>query len=245
MVTRKKAAPAADNKLADLDPNKSPLVDFPGDYVGDNTLSLLAQMADQGGADFLSEPPPRDEQDAKTALLRVSAMADLLRKAQKSVAAATAELEKETAALVRIEQQDFPDLLREVGLTELKLDDGAVLSLVEDIQCGISEDRKPRAFAWLREHDFDGIIKSQVIVEFGRGEDKARADAIKLLTKSKLVPIAKDTVHAATLKSLLKEQRAKPIEKDDTPKQKAAKRPPADVFGIFPTSKVKLKEPKK
>jgi len=236
LVTRKKSAPAAVENIADLDPTQAPLVDVPDGWAGAESLS---------GNDFLFEPPPSDEADAKTALLRVSEMAEAMRKAQKAVAAATAALAKETADLVRIEQQDFPDLLREVGLKEIKLDDGAVLSLVDDIQCGISEDRKPRAFAWLREHNFDGIIKSQVIVEFGKGEDKARADTIKLLIKSKLDPIAKDTVHPATLKSMLKEQRAKPIEPDDTPKQKDAKRPPADVFGIFPTSKVKLKEPKK
>lgn len=194
---------------------------------------------------YLFEAPPQDAGDLKASLARVSEMAHSLRMAQKAFVEATLTLDAAKAELDRIEEVDFPDLLKEVGLTDLTLDDGAKLSLVEDIRCGISEDRKPRAFDWLRRHNFDGIIKSSVSVQFDKGEGKAMKALFLLLMKKKLNPEAKETVHPATLKSLLKEQRSKPVLETDTDAQKAAKQPPADVFAIFPFSKVKLKEAKK
>lgn len=197
---------------------------------------------------YLEEGAPEmGEEDAKASLVRVSAMADRLRKHAQAVIDAQAVLDLAQANYTRIEQQDFPELLREVGLSKMELEDGTKLELLDDIQCGISEDRKPRAFDWLRRYSFDGLIKTQVVLAFDRDEMKQRDKLLKLLEKAKFQPEMKQSVHPATLKSFLKEQRSKPILDTDTVEQKAAKQPPVDVFGIHPFSKVKLtaaKEPK-
>lgn len=215
------------------------------------TTKVAAPVADENFGSpedygYLSEGQPTQEPvEMKATLKRVSLMAETLRKAQKAAAAAESALKAAKEELARIEEQEFPDLLREVGISDLTLEDGAKLSLVEDIHCGISEDRKPRAFAWLRKHNLDGVIKSAVIVNFDKGQGKEMSKLFEMLLKKKLNPEAKETIHPATLKSLLKEQRNKPVADDDTPLQKEAKQPPADVFAIFPYSIVKLKEVKK
>lgn len=166
-------------------------------------------------------------------LARVAAMADMLRQSANRVAALEDDLAKANAELRKIEEEDFPDLLEEVGLTEVTLTDGTKIKLDKDIRCGISEERRPRAHAWLRNNNFGGLIKSVLMLEFGVGQDNEKQEIAKHLAQDLgLSPIAKETIHPATLKSFIKEQREK------------GESPPEDVFAISPFNKVKLKAPK-
>ena len=166
-------------------------------------------------------------------LRRVARMADLLTAAAQRVLEAEAALAKASADLRKIEEEDSPDLLEEVGLKEVMLEDGRKITLTPEIQCGISDERRPRAHAWLRDNNYGGIIKNVVILEFGVGEDALKQETVKhLATDLHLVPIEKESVHAATLKSFIKEQRAKGAS------------PPEELFAIRPYNKVKVKAAK-
>lgn len=79
----------------------------------------------------------------------------------------------------------LPNTLREVGLINLTLDDGRVVSVVQNIATAISEANWPAAEAWLVKHDRDGIIKNQVIAEFDKGQNEnavKMAEIIQALT---------------------------------------------------------------
>lgn len=165
-------------------------------------------------------------------LARISQMADVLVSARETVAAAEDELSEAKAQLARIETEDFPELMREVGLTEVKLEDGRSIKLMDEVQCSITQENKPAAHKWLRSNKFGGLIKTVLSVQFGRDEDAKVKTAKAALVKLGYAPELGEAVHAQTLKAFVKEQRAK------------GKSPPEKLFGIFPFTKAVVKLPK-
>lgn len=165
-------------------------------------------------------------------LRRIGAMAQVLMKLQTDVELAEAALTTAKGNLQRMEKEDFPELLREVGLKEVKLEDGTKIKLVDEIQCGITEAHKPAAYKWLRDNNFDGMIKTTLTVPFGKGEDEALQEVREALATCDITPVVAESIHHATLKSFIKEQRAKGVNV------------PVQPFGIFPYSKAVVTQPK-
>lgn len=163
---------------------------------------------------------------------RAIAMAEVMLKAEREVNDLEEKLKTAKEKFKKIEQGDLPDLMRELGLEMFKLPDGSVFDLVEDVQCGISEERRPAAHLWIREHGFAGLIKTQIVAEFAPDEIE-RADQIeKELIEEGVTPERKESIHAARLKSFVKERLA------------AGDSIPFDTFGIIPFDRVKVKQPK-
>jgi hypothetical protein len=175
--------------------------------------------------------------DTKENLMRVSAMAATMIKAGEEVVALEAQLKEAQAAYRRMEQEDLPDLMREVGLPEIVLADGTRIKLVEDVICGISDETRAAAFAWLREHNFDGIIKSNLTLTYGRGEDAKMREAQEFIAERLgIKPEASASVHYQTLKAFIKERRAAAgLEPESVP--------PDELFGVFPFTRADVKLP--
>lgn len=55
-------------------------------------------------------------------------------------------------------------LFRQNGLEALKLEDGSTVEVVEKIRCSIQKDSKKQVADWLRQHQADNLVKSQLIV---------------------------------------------------------------------------------
>src|SRR5690606_40499508 len=72
--------------------------------------------------------------------------------------------------LRRVVEQDLPEAMDEVGMTKFELDDGSKIEVKNFYSASIPEDRKEEAFNWLKENNFDGMIKAEVKVSFGKGE---------------------------------------------------------------------------
>lgn len=165
-------------------------------------------------------------------LKRVIQLATLLVVQRALVEKLTKELTEEKEMLTRIETEDLPELMREIGMKSVTLEDGSSVEVVDEVSCAITEERRARAHAWLVENGFGGLIKTEVVVTFGSGEhDNAQALAEELRGED-LDPALVERVHPATLKSFVKEQ----MEKGVTI--------PFDLFGIHPYSKAKLKKAK-
>ena len=171
---------------------------------------------------------PRASDDLK----RISDMANVYRLAARDVELKEDALKLAQETFKRIEQEDFPMLMQEVGLTEVKLEDGTKLTLAPDITCGISEERRFAAHSWLRENNFGGIIKSVLLLEFSAGEDERKQQVSEKLTELEVPHTSKEMVHPQTLKSFIKERREKGTS------------PPEETFAIRAFDRVKLKEPK-
>jgi hypothetical protein len=167
-------------------------------------------------------------------LARVSALTRLLVDMQTKVEFLERQLKDAKAAVGQIEREDLPELMREVGLSSITLEDGSVVEVVNEVECGITEIRRREAHAWLIEHGFGGLIKTEVSVAFGRGErDKAEELSVQINSHfNEHHADMKEVVHPATLKAFVKEQ------------MEAGVNLPQQLFGIFPYSKAKLKRRK-
>jgi hypothetical protein len=169
------------------------------------------------------------------ALKRIADLARLMVDAEKRVKDVDAELKTAKADLLRIQTEDLPELMSELGMTSIKLEDGSSIEVVQDVMCAISEERRPAAHAWLVGNGFGGLIKTGLNIAFERGEyDAAVAAAEELRVQFPGREVeARDAVHPATLKSFVKEQMEKGIAI------------PFDLFGIHPFNKAKYKAGKK
>lgn len=154
---------------------------------------------------------------------RAVALAKLMVSAQDRVADLEEQLSVAKRDLARIETEDLPELMREIELTSFQLEDGSTVSVEEMVTCSITEARRAEAHAWLLEHGFGGLIKTEVSVAFGRGEHAA-AEACAASIGGTL----KEAVHPSTLKSFVKEQMT------------AGRPVPFDLFSVHPFNRAKL-----
>jgi hypothetical protein len=162
-------------------------------------------------------------------LVRVMQLANALVKAQAAEKAAEEELKEAKARRLALEREDLPELMREIGLEQIKLEDGTVVEVKEDCDARISD---ARAFAWLDEHGYSGLVKTELTIAFPRGEKEEAAQLYGELN-SKYGSVAfKETVHPATLKSFVKERLAE------------GEAIPMDAFGVHPYSKAVIKRGK-
>lgn len=157
-------------------------------------------------------------------LKRVIDLANLMVEQRRRVDAIKRELDEAQTTLTRIETEDLPELMRELGMQAVTLSDGSVVDVVDEVACGITEARREAAHRWLLDNGFGGLIKTEVSVAFGRGEHEA-AVACAQSIGGELV----ERVHPATLKSFVKERLA------------AGNAVPFDLFGIHPYAKARLK----
>lgn len=141
---------------------------------------------------------------------------------------ATAELlEKQlkdcTDKAQAIETQRLPAAMDDIGMTEFRLSNGDKIAVKMEFHASIPKRNKESAFAWLREHELGDLIKNEVTVQFGKGEDDTAALEYRLLIdRWPDHPVSQDTtVHASTLKALVKEQ------------FEAGAPLPEELFGIF------------
>lgn len=120
-------------------------------------------------------------------------------------------LDQMTKRYNTIKNDLLPGLMKEHELEEIKLSDGSVIELKEDVSVSISEANKPAAYKWLDKHEFGGIIKTQVLVSFDRSnEDRDKANKlVDWLEKRNLTTERKEGIHAGTLKAFVKAERAK------------------------------------
>lgn len=172
---------------------------------------------------------------------RLRMMGELLQRQAVKVAALELELKAAKEAYERTEREDLPELMEEIGMSSFKLEDGTSIEITNDVMCNISEDRRPEAHQWLIKNGFGGLIKTCVVTEFGRGELPQAAEYQKLVIEKfpDYVPMVKDTVHAATLKSFVKEQLAKVPEEGE-----AFEEFPKELFGVYQFNRAKLTLPK-
>lgn len=112
---------------------------------------------------------------------------------------------KERARVLR--EETIPSVMQELGLKDLTLDTGQKLKVQQEVYASIPASEKPRAYAWLTDNGFGGLLKTTLTIEFGRGErDKALEYVQVLHDEHGLSASFEEGVHAQTLKAFLKEQ---------------------------------------
>ena len=158
---------------------------------------------------------------------------------QREIADQEEKLKALKQQLFKVSSEELPDLMFELGLKKFTLTDGSVVEIKPFYSISIPKaDKHPEehaaAMKWLRANGHEGIIKNEISVPFGKGEEKKANELLVFINSKKLDFERSDTVHASTLKvwakSLVEEKH----------------KPPPAVFGLFigNVSEVKLKEAK-
>ena len=121
-----------------------------------------------------------------------------------------AELEQEIKSKKekadKISSEIIPNMLAEQGLSSLKLADGSAVEVKKSCSCTIKKDDIESAYTWLRENGLGDIIKNEVFVTFGKGEDNKAKDLLDLAEQSGYEPQQKSKVEPMTLKALYRER---------------------------------------
>lgn len=169
-------------------------------------------------------------------LERLSDMVELWRRQQEIVATSEGRAARAKAALLRIESEDMPELMRELGVEKVTLLDGTKLTLKEEYACSIPAELRHEAFEWMRENGFGGLIKTTVSLACpdadAAGEMAQRIDDLaeqhELETRSEL----EETIHPATLKAFANEQLS------------SGHKLPERLFTLFPITRAKATQPR-
>jgi hypothetical protein len=141
-------------------------------------------------------------------------------------------LKDKKQALHQITDEQLPEALEEMGLQKFTLTDGAEISVKPLYAASIPRDRKDEAFQWLRDHEFGDLVKNNVTVTFGRGEDDIAKEFVGLCGSQGFTPSQLEKVEPMTLKAWLRER----VEAGDPI--------PLDLFGAFITQRATIKRSK-
>ena len=115
-------------------------------------------------------------------------------------------LKEKQEQLRRQAQEIVPSMMDEIGITTFVLSDGYTISIQDKVQAKIPEKFFGEALQWLKDNDFDGIVKSKVLLDFGKGEDSRMQEVVEHLYNMGLIPQIKQDIHHMTLKAFVREQ---------------------------------------
>ena len=106
----------------------------------------------------------------------------------------------------QLSEEDLPQKMTELGMQDLRLEDGSRITIDMFYATRINKNNRDAAHEWLRQQGHGDIIKNQVSVSFGKGEDDTALETMTLLEKEGLFPDQKESVHPSTLKAFVKER---------------------------------------
>ena len=106
----------------------------------------------------------------------------------------------------RLSEEDLPQKMAELGMQDLRLKDGSRITIDMFYATRINKNNRDAAHAWLRQQGHGDIIKNQVSVSFGKGEDETALETMTLLEQEGLFPAQKESVHPSTLKAFVRER---------------------------------------
>lgn len=184
--------------------------------------------------DYFDEPMDNAALAEPATIERLAKLADDAGQLEREITADTVSLAEKQARLAKIIEDQIPTILKELGMTEFKMIDGRKVELKSDVRTHIKEDNKAAAYAWLEKGNYDGIIKTVVTAEFGKGENESATNAVSALEEAGFAATKNQSIHAATLKSFVKER----LEAGEMPQDMFP------VFGIFPFDVAKITAPK-
>jgi len=141
-------------------------------------------------------------------------------------------LKKKKKDLDVISAEVIPTMMSEMGLSQLKLMDGSMIDVKPFYNATITVANRESAFNWLRQNGLGDIIKNEMVVSFGRGEDNKAAEYAELAKSQGLQPAQKLKVEPMTLKALVRQR----IE--------AGEEMPTEIFSIFVGNKTTIKRKK-
>ena len=123
----------------------------------------------------------------------------------------------------------IPKLMEDMNLASLKLKDGSELTVKKIFSATLKADKKAEGIHWLRDNGLGDIVKNNITVTFGQGEDNKAVEYAGLARERGYEPTQDEKVHHASLTVVMKDFKEKGNEI------------PTDLFSTFDGSQTKLK----
>ena len=123
---------------------------------------------------------------------------------------------------------EIPAMMDDMQITKLKLKDGEQVEIKKIYGASIPKDHQEAAFTWLRNNGLGDVIKNDITVTFGRGEDNKAAVYADLAKSQGFEPVQKIGVNPMTLKALVRER------------LESGQEVPADLFNQFEGNQTKI-----
>ena len=127
-----------------------------------------------------------------------------------------------------LSQVEIPLMMHEMHITKLKLKDGESVEVKPFYSASIVPEVQEQAFEWLRNNGLGDIIKNDITVTFGRGEDNKAVKYTVLARGQGFEPVQKIGVHTQTLKAVVRER------------LEAGQEMPSDLFKTFAGNQTKI-----
>lgn len=176
----------------------------------ENIVELMQAKAKE----IESEPVPQGQLDG------LQKLAEKACKLEDLMAELDATLKTAKEQYVRIVEDQIPATLKAVKMKKFTMDDGSEVAMAQQIFTKIKEDNKKTAFNWLREIKCGDIIDSQLVFTFDVGEEHLAKKVFEIAEQDpELKEIQHEyaeSVHAARLKSFVKERLEKNLPLDLT-----------------------------
>lgn len=177
-------------------------------------------------------------QNSNPALKEITSKCSELEHLESKIKSKQEELDELKSQAKKLSYDEIPNLLAEQGLEELRLNDGTVFEVKQIINAYLPKaDKDPEgrenAFKWLRNNGLGDIIKNDITVSFGRGEDNKAIEYVSLAEQKGYLPTQKVDVHNRVLVSAVKERLEKGLEV------------PPEMFNLFVGNQTKIKRSKK
>jgi len=126
----------------------------------------------------------------------------------------------------------IPEIMNKLNLSTVTLRDGSELSVKKVYSASIKADKKAEAIQWLRNNGLGDIVKNEITVNFGQGEENKAMAYATLARGQGYEPSQKEAVHAMTLKVTMEDWKNKGNEV------------PEDLFWTFDGNQTKIKNKK-
>ena len=154
-------------------------------------------------------------------VLKLKSLEDEIFNAEESIS----KLKEQARILSQIE---IPIMMQEMHITKLKLKDGESVEVKPFYSGSIIPEVQEKAFEWLRNNGLGDIIKNDITVTFGRGEDNKAAEYAVLARGQGFEPVQKIGVHSQTLKAVVRER------------VESGQDMPSDLFKTFAGNQTKI-----
>ena len=153
-----------------------------------------------------------------------------LKQKEDEIADLEQQLKDKKAEADDISSRVIPELLAEQGLSEIKLADGSKVSVKKEYRCTLPKDevKRQQCYEWLRNEKLGDIIKNNIFVTFGKGEDDKAKQLLDLAAENGFEPQQKSDVAWMTLTALFRERIESGLDM------------PSDVFNTWIKDKTKI-----
>jgi len=105
-----------------------------------------------------------------------------------------------------ISQIEIPQMMETMNIKKLKLKDGESVEVGKFYSASIPPEKQAGAFQWLRDNGLGDIIRNNITVTFGTGEDNKASQYATLARGQGFEPVQKVAVNPQTLKATLRER---------------------------------------